>query len=104
MLIILLEHFGARRWALIAKKMVVKSELQVRERYCNLVDPAIGKDLWTQEIERRLLEVAEDHDFCWKQISLLPGFKGKTDNCVWRKYKCLMGRFTEEEIREQLPN
>ena len=104
MLIILLEHFGAKRWAHIAKKMVVKSELQVRERFCNLVDPTIGKDVWTVEMERKLLEVAEDYDFCWKKISLLPVFNGKTDNCVWRKYKCLMGRFTEEEIREQLPD
>jgi hypothetical protein len=55
-------------------------------------------------MERRLLEVAEEYDFCWKKISLLPVFKSKTDNCVWRKYKCLMGRFTEEEIRQQLPN
>jgi hypothetical protein len=104
MLIILLEHFGAKRWAIIAQKMLIKSELQVRERYCNLVDPAIGKDIWTFEMEKRLLEVAEEFEFCWKRISLLPIFKNKTDNCVWRKYKSLMMRFTEEEINEMLPN
>jgi hypothetical protein len=44
---------------LIAEKMGVKSELQVRERYCNLVDPEIGKDIWTYELEKKLLEIAE---------------------------------------------
>lgn len=47
MLIILLEHFGCKRWGLIASKMKVKNELQVRERYSNLIDPSIGKDVWT---------------------------------------------------------
>lgn len=59
MLIILLEHFGIRRWAMIANKIVVKSEQQVRERYCNLIDPSIGKDVWTIDMEQELLEVAE---------------------------------------------
>ena len=49
MLIILLEHFGAKNWSAISQKMVIKSELQVRERYCNVIDPEIGKDnYWTE--------------------------------------------------------
>ncbi len=50
MLIVLCEHFGVKRWALISQKLVVKSELQVRERYCNIIDPSIGKNLWTPEL------------------------------------------------------
>jgi len=47
MLLVLLEHYGVKRWAQIAQKMAVKSELQVRERFCNIVDPTLGKNLWT---------------------------------------------------------
>ena len=47
MLIILCEHYGVKRWAQIAQKMVIKSELQVRERYCNIIDPSVGKNVWT---------------------------------------------------------
>ena len=36
-------------------------------------------------------------------MSELPIFRNKTDNSLWRKYKSLMMRFTEEEIREMLP-
>lgn len=50
MLIVLLEHFGSKRWGMIASKMKVKNELQVRERYSNLIDPSIGKDVWTLEL------------------------------------------------------
>lgn len=103
MLIVLLEHFGSRRWGIIASKMRVKNELQVRERYSNLVDPSIGKDVWSFELEKKLLEIAEDYGFCWKKMSELPIFRNKTDNSLWRKYKSLMMRFTEEEIREMLP-
>jgi hypothetical protein len=39
--------------------MVVKSELQVRERFCNLADPSIGKDIWTYDLEKKLLEIAQ---------------------------------------------
>lgn len=84
--------------------MKIKSELQVRERYCNLVDPTIGKDIWTYDLEKKLLEIAESYGYCWKKISQLPIFKNKTDNCIWRKFKCLMIRFSEEEIREILAN
>jgi hypothetical protein len=31
--------------------MKVKSELQVRERFCNIIDPALGKNLWTPSME-----------------------------------------------------
>lgn len=37
-------------------------------------------------------------------MSELPMFKNKTDNSLWRRYKSLMIRFSEEEIREMLPD
>jgi hypothetical protein len=50
MLIVLCEHYGTKRWAYISQKIVVKSELQVRERFCNIIDPTIGKNNWTSEL------------------------------------------------------
>jgi hypothetical protein len=47
------------KWSIIGEKMVIKSELQVRERYCNMMDPLIGKDThWTPEMDEKLLVVA----------------------------------------------
>ena len=54
-------------------------------------------------MEKRVLEIAEEYDFCWRKISLIPFFNNKTDNCVWRKWKILMQRFTKDEIRIMLP-
>lgn len=66
MLIILLEHYGLKKWAQIAQKMEVKSELQVRERYCNIINPGIGKNLWTPSLEARLLDAVKEHNYSWK--------------------------------------
>src|SRR4051812_11559634 len=97
MLIILLEHFGYKRWSLIGEKMVVKSELQIRERYCNIIDPCIGKDsYWTAEMEDKLLELAPEYDFCWNKLSKILVFQSKTDNCIWRKYRALLIRKSNE--------
>jgi hypothetical protein len=90
MLIILVEHFGTKKWALISQKIGVKSELQVRERYCNIMDPALGRNMWTPELEERLIELAVEHNYSWKDIAKLPIFMDKTDNCIWRKYRNLM--------------
>lgn len=103
MFIILLQHFAPGKWSIISQKIGVKSQLQVRERYCNLVDPSIGKEVWSFQLEKKLLEVAEEYGYCWKKISDLPIFKNKTDNSIWRKFKTLMIRFSQEEIREMLP-
>jgi hypothetical protein len=102
MLVVLLEHFGEKRWAQIAQKMVVKSELQVRERFCNIVDPALGKNLWTPEMEEKLVDIAADHNYSWKSIAKLPFFGNKTDNCIWRKYRNIMIKHTREEILEEM--
>jgi hypothetical protein len=99
MLIILLEHFGTRRWAQIAQKMGVKSELQVRERYCNILNPSIGKNTWTVDMEKRLIELAVCYNFSWKDMVKLPVFQNKTDNCIWRRFRKQMIRKPKEEIR-----
>lgn len=41
MLIVLVEYYGVGKWALISKKIKVKSEFQIRERFCNVLDPTI---------------------------------------------------------------
>ena len=83
--------------------MVIKSELQVRERFCNILDPYVGKNIWTTEHENVLLDVAVEMNYCWKEIAKLPMFKNKTDNCIWRKYRNLLIWRSEEEIRRLMP-
>jgi hypothetical protein len=104
MFIVLLEHYGAKKWAQIAHKMVCKSELQVRERFCNIIDPTISSDRWTREMEARLMEIASDYNYSWNSISKLPAFKAKTDNCIWRKFRAIMARKPREEIEAAIPN
>jgi len=53
-------------------------------------------------MEARLLEVASEYNYCWKDIAKLPNFAKKTDNSIWRKYRALMIKRPNEEIREMI--
>lgn len=48
MLIALVECYGYGKWAAISKKLKVKSEFQIRERFCNVLDPSIKQNSWTE--------------------------------------------------------
>jgi hypothetical protein len=50
----------------------------------------------------KLLEVAEQYNYSWKDIAKLSYFKGKTDNNIWRKYRVLLSTKSEEEIRKTI--
>ena len=99
MLMILLQHYGAGHWSLISQKMVIKSELQVRERFCNVMDPHLGRDsYWTQQMEDTLMRVAGDYDWAWNRLAKISIFKNKSDNCLWRKYRSMCVKMTKQEI------
>jgi hypothetical protein len=51
-------------------------------------------------MEERLLEVAPEHAYSWKEIAKLPCFGNKTDNCIWRKYRNLLIKRSREEIQQ----
>lgn len=57
-LIILVECFGVGKWAAISKAMKCKSEFQVRERFCNILDPTIMSNKWEKDDAELLLKVA----------------------------------------------
>lgn len=89
-LIVLVEHFGEKKWAAISKRIKDKSEIQVRERFCNILDPKICKNSWTPEQIKILLNEAKQFKYKWRRIVQLPVFEGKTDNILWRKFRSLM--------------
>ena len=82
--------------------MEVKSELQVRERYCNIINSGIGKNLWTPFLESRLLDAVKEHNYSWKEIAKIPCFSNKTDNSIWRKFRNLIILKPREEILQEM--
>lgn len=102
-LIVLVEYYGYAKWALIAKNMQFKSEFQVRERYCNILDPTVGENVWTVSQEKFLLEVAETYRYKWSRIVReVPAFNSKTDNALRRKFRNLMIKCSDEQIMAEV--
>lgn len=101
-LIILVEHLGVKKWAEISKRLGSKSELQVRERFCNILDTSVGRNVWDDYRTEKLLELVEENEYCWKKMAKLEVFKNKTDNCLWRKFRNLMVAHSNEEIMERV--
>jgi hypothetical protein len=68
-----------------------------------VLDPNLGKDnYWTREMENKLMQVAGEYDYRWNEISKIPIFKNKTDNCIWRKFRSIMIKKSKQEIAAHL--
>lgn len=55
-------------WALISKKLKDKSEFQIRERFCNVLDPEIKENKWNSDDERSLIAMADKYKYKWSKI------------------------------------
>jgi hypothetical protein len=78
-------------WALISSKMSNRTGKQVRDRYLNHLRPNINREQWSEDEDKKILDLMRKLGHKWKKIStLLPG---RTENQVkTRYYKYLKGK------------
>jgi len=80
-------------WAHIQNHIPNRTDVQCRERYCNVANPNLQNEVkWTAEEDEKLLMLAEkyktaDGKYPWSAIckELTP----RTDNHCWRRWKSL---------------
>lgn len=79
--------YSTSNWVSVAEHVKGRTDIQCRERYCNVLNPSLR----TQEWER-----TEDWKLCMlvltlgKKWSRIAGFlAGRTDNQCWRRFKLL---------------
>ena len=83
-----LEFYGKGKWSIIAKKFVNRTDVQIRERWCNILEPFLKNgNKWRTEEDEILLKEAPANAFKWSVIA--GKFKGRTDNQCTRRYKKL---------------
>jgi len=83
-----LEFYGKGKWSIIAKKFINRTDVQIRERWCNILDPRLKTgNKWKSEEDELLLKEAPKNKFRWSVIASL--FDGRTDNQCTRRYKKL---------------
>mmetsp|Transcript_27601 Transcript_27601/g.67125 ORF Transcript_27601/g.67125 Transcript_27601/m.67125 type:complete len:872 (+) Transcript_27601:76-2691(+) len=80
------------KWSLIAEHVEGKTQVQVRERWCQHENPNVNKKKWTREEDLRLLslmpETKKQGSIQWSQISSALG-TGRTDYQVRMRFKRL---------------
>ncbi|KAL4460326.1 hypothetical protein ABPG74_000077 [Tetrahymena malaccensis] len=82
------EKIENKTWCLIANHFTNRTEVQIRERWCNLLDPKMKFTSWSKQEDITLLELGVKYQGQWAKISR--ELENKTDNQVLRRWKLLL--------------
>ncbi|KRX07538.1 Homeodomain protein [Pseudocohnilembus persalinus] len=85
------------QWSKIIKFFDNRTDVQVRERWCNLLDPNLKILVWTKQEDQKLIELTEEFDGKWSKIA--KQLDSKTDNQCLRKWKYLVSKkFNRQQL------
>jgi len=75
-------------WIKIQKHVPGRTDVQCRERWCNILDPKLKDGPWTKEEDELLMKAIEKHGIGkWSKIA--EEVPSRTDNQCWRRWKQL---------------
>jgi len=77
-----------KQWNKIAGHIKGRTDIQCRERYCNILDPALKNTQWTEEEDQKLLSLVKMIGSKWAKIAKKIG--NRTDNHCLRRWKQLI--------------
>lgn len=80
--------YGKQSWFKIQQFVPGRTDVQCRERYCNILDPELNQGPWSVKEDELLLRlVAQLGNGKWATIS--KKIEGRTDNQCWRRWRQL---------------
>jgi len=84
-----LKIYGNKKWSKIANHLTGRTDIQCRERYCNILDPSLEEVEWKESEDIKLITLYEKYGGKWSKIAR--DFGNRTDNTCWRRWKHLIG-------------
>ena len=79
--------YQKKKWSKIANHLLGRTDIQCRERWCNILDPSLEEVEWTDEEDIKLLNLYRKYGNKWSLIAKHYG--NRTDNTCWRRWKYL---------------
>ena len=79
--------YQKKKWSKIANHLLGRTDIQCRERWCNILDPSLEEVEWTNEEDLKLLNLFRKYGNKWSLIAKHYG--NRTDNTCWRRWKYL---------------
>lgn len=84
---IALKIYVKNKWAKISGHIPFRTDIQCRERYCNILDPNLIGVQWNESEDLKLVRLVEEYGSKWSLIA--KEFGDRTDNTCWRRWKHL---------------
>lgn len=79
--------YSSNNWASIAEHVPNRTDIQCRERYCNVLNPRLTSAEWTRSEDTRLMMSVIVFGKKWSRVAAC--LSGRTDNQCWRRFKKL---------------
>ena len=80
--------FESNKWRNIAHHVPGRTDVQCRERYCNILNPKLTNTPWTSEEDNKLILSIENRGK-GKWAAIARDLYPRTDNQCWRRWKTL---------------
>lgn len=79
--------YSTSNWVSVAEHIKGRTDIQCRERYCNVLNPTIRGQEWDRVEDWKLCMLVLALGKKWSRIAQF--LTGRTDNQCWRRYKLL---------------
>ncbi|KAL9642120.1 hypothetical protein ABK040_007125 [Willaertia magna] len=87
-LIMAVHAYPPNNWVLVQRHVPGRTDVQCRERWCNILNPTLNVGPWTKEEDERLKQAIKEYGLGnWSKIAEV--MHPRTDNQCWRRWRII---------------